>query len=431
MLRKLASLLLISTAAVPTVRAADAGEAPPAPATLKDAPFLRSDGSSWKLLWNDEFAGGSLDTTKWAIGLPWGGTDGTGRHHNEQYASYILDHNVAVGDGHLKLLTRRENITDQRGRVFHFSEGLITTAKSFRHRYGYWEARVKIPVEAGPGLWPAFWTLAEGWPPEMDICEVWTSTIRSHQGLCYRPPGSPRERWDDYQTRTTLPLDWATYGMEWGPGYQIYNLNGTVMHRVYGDHVPNDEHYILLNSGVESASPPTTATTFPNTFAVDYVRVYERPDVPAMHNGDFEDDDARPWNRSGQAVVVPYGARGGTRCLRVDGGPAVATAAGPTSRPSPASTAEQKVYGLKPATTYRLSGWIKRLTDAGDVRIGVKSYGGEEKHASATQGGGYERVELEFTTGEGATAATIYCYVPDRTAAALFDDLTLTASPAR
>ena len=392
--------------------AASAGGAE-APATLEKAEFLSTPGSDWKLLWNDEFTGDALDEKKWAIGLPWGGTDGDGRHHNDLYASYIMDHNVVVEEGTLKLLTRREDVKDRKGRTFHFTQGLITTVKSFRHRYGYWEARVKLPVEAGPGLWPAFWTLAEGWPPEMDICEIWTSSNRSHQGLCYRVEGERRERWDSSNTHTPLPTGWTTYGMEWGPGYQIYNINGRVSKRIFGDHVTEDQHYILLNSGVESGAKPTPATVFPNAFEVDYVRVYERPDVAIVHNGGFEQDERGPWGRSGQVVVVPYGARSGKQALRVDAGPSADSA-----------TSEQKIFGLRPKTSYILSGWARRLTDAGEARLGVKNHGGEEKFGRAT-GRDYEPLEVEFTTGPDTTTATIYCYVPGVEAAALFDDVML------
>jgi hypothetical protein len=279
---------------------------------------------------------------------------------------------VLDGGGQLKLLAQREEVKDKKGRMFHFTEGLITTAKSFRHRYGYWEARVKIPVEAGPGLWPAFWTLTDGWPPEMDICEVWTSSNRNHQGLCFRPSGGGKERWDDIDRRDVpLPTGWTTFGMEWGPGYQIYNIDGRIRKRVYGAQVPNDEHYILLNSGVESAQPPSVATTFPNAFVVDYVRVYDRPDVAIVHNGDFENDDGqRPWSQSGQVVRVGYRAQSGTHALRIDGGPA---------------SSEQKLFGLKPETRYVLSGWIDVVGDAGEARLGVKDHGGDESFTTATE----------------------------------------------
>ena len=376
-----------------------------APSSLEGAPFLTLPGRDWKLLWHDEFHGNALDANTWKIGLPWKGSDGEGRHHDDRYASYIVDHNVLVEGGVLKLLTRREDVVDKRGRTFHYTQGLITTAHSFRHAYGYWEARVKIPVEAGPGLWPAFWTLAKGWPPEMDICEVWTSTNRAHQGMAYRPDARGKERWDDVDSRDApLPLGWNTFGMEWGPGYQIYNINGRITKRVYGEHVTDVPNYILLNSGVDAQSPPTAATVFPNAFEVDYVRVYDRPGVPALHNGGFEDGD-RPWKRTGQTVRVAYAAHGGKLALRVDGGGA----------------AEQKVYGLNPKTRYELRGWVKSLAGAAQLSAG------EQYVESAKRE--YEELRVPFTTGADATTAVIRCTVPDKAGAALFDDLSITVRP--
>lgn len=378
---------------------------PAMPDTLPDASFLTSPGRLWKLIWHDEFDGTELDQTKWTIGLAWGGTDGTRRHHNNLYASYIMDHNIVIKDGVLRLLTRKEDVTDARGRVHHYTEGLIQTSGKFSHTYGYWEVRAKLPTEAGPGLWPAFWTLSSGWPPEMDILEIWTGNNRSHQGLAWRNAAG-QVRWDDYNEHLPLPAGWITAGMEWGPGYQIYNINGQVKKRVYGQHVPDVPHYILLNSGVASDVPPSQATIFPNAFEVDYVRVYQRPDRPVVHNGGFEHDSLAPWNRWGQVLLVAYQARGGRQALRVDG----------------PSTAEQKLSGLKPNTTYLLSGWAKLLTASGDVRLGVKNYGGDEAYVSADKTE-YQPLKVEFTTGPQVTTATIYCFVPDAAAAALFDDI--------
>src|SRR4051812_5829310 len=250
-----------------------------APSTLADESFLTIPGDQWKLSFDDEFDGDALDTTKWSIGLPWHGDDGEGRHHNDQYLSYIMDHNVVVEGGMLKLLTRREDVTAKNGRVFHFTEGLVTTHNSFWQRYGYSEARLKLPVDCGPGLWPAFWTLSDHWPPEMDICEIFTSDLRSHQGFCFRASGSRHEQWDNQMMIGNLPRDWTTYGMEWGPGYQIYNINRKITWRITGDHITADKHYILLNSGVEARHPPTDRTIFPNAFEVDYLRVYSHPDA--------------------------------------------------------------------------------------------------------------------------------------------------------
>jgi hypothetical protein len=68
--------------------------------------------------------------------------------------------------------------------------------------------------------------------------------------------------------------------------------------------VTDDEHYILLNSGVESTRPPTEKTVFPNAFEVDYVRVYDRPDGPTLLNGGFESEDFPPWRVTGHVARV-------------------------------------------------------------------------------------------------------------------------------
>ena len=43
----------------------------------------------------------------------------------------------------------------------------------FAQRYGYFEVRAKLPLDAG--LWPAFWMLRADkiqWPPEIDVIEI-------------------------------------------------------------------------------------------------------------------------------------------------------------------------------------------------------------------------------------------------------------------
>jgi hypothetical protein len=64
---------------------------------------------------------------------------------------------------------------------------------------------------------------------------------------------------------------------------------------------------------------------------------------------------------------------------------------------------EQTVTGLEPNTRYVLAGWLK-VGDAGEVRLGVRGYGGEEL-AKAANGKTWAHVTLEFTTGAKDTSA--------------------------
>jgi beta-glucanase (GH16 family) len=386
---------------------------PAVPPTLAGKQFLTIPGDQWKLFWHDEFDGDRLDPAKWSNGLSWPGDDGTHRHHNSSYASYIVDDDAVVGGGMLQLLTRKTDVTNPYGRVYHYTQALIQTHGKFSYRYGYCEVRVKVPTDSGPGLWPAFWLLSNGWPPEDDVAEFWTGRPEPHlhQGYAWRDSRGGAVQWVSRHI-DAVPTGFHTYGMEWGPGYQLMNMDGTVTVRVYGRKVTNLPMYLILNSGV-TAKPtaPTNATVFPNAFEVKYVRVYARPPVVALLNGDFETPPLAPWTAI-HAQIVDSHAHGGERALSLSGFPA---------------SAEQQVFGLAPQTAYRLSGWADADNDD-EVRLGVKNYGGEEKWATQKLSG-YHQITVDFTTGPDAGTATIYCAKLSGTNPAYFDDITLVAAP--
>ena len=225
------------------------------------------------------------------------------------------------------------------------------------------------------------------------------------------------QRWDSYHRSQVSLSGWHTFGMEWGPGYQIYNLDGHITNAIYGGYLPDAPHYLLLNSGIETKRPPRPGTAFPNDFVVDYVRVYARPDVPALIDGGFETEHLEPWSRWNEAAIVDYGARTGRRALRVDG----------NTGADPASSAQQTVYGLKPNRRYRLTAYVK-TTGGATARLGVKEYGGDEVRSKEAAGSGYSPTVLEFATGPNATYATIYC-LAQGTGAAFFDDVVLDVVP--
>src|SRR5205807_1005376 len=117
---------------------------------LESRVLFSAPGANWPLVFDDEFNGSALDTGKWTSHLAWGGDTGDGRHHNNNYLSYISDSDAVVSGGTLKLLTERRDVTAADGRVFHYTEGLIQTANHFRFKYGYAEVRAKLPTGAGP-----------------------------------------------------------------------------------------------------------------------------------------------------------------------------------------------------------------------------------------------------------------------------------------
>jgi beta-glucanase (GH16 family) len=382
---------------------------PAAPATLDGKSCLTIPGDQWKLIFDDEFSGDHLNTTKWTNRLSWPGDDGGYRHHNAMYASLISDDDVIVSGGMLHLLTRKEDAVDLRKRVFHYTQAFIQTSGKFSYTYGYCEIRAKVPIESGPGLWPAFWMLSRGWPPEDDIAEFWTGRPlpHFHQGFAYRLPPSRRVQW------ISRHLDWVpkgfhTYGMEWGPGYQLMNFDGNITVRIYGPQAPAVPMYLILNTGVTSDPLPLPTTVFPNEFDVDYIRVYARPDIVPLHNPGFEYtllNPWKPWNSAKRSAQHPHS---GTAALCLTGSP---------------SDAEQRIFGLKPGTTYQVSAWAD-ATGNGEARLGIKGYKGPEVW-TAYSGNGYRQLTVNFTTGPHDTQTTIYCFKYNGSGSAYFDDVAI------
>jgi beta-glucanase (GH16 family) len=391
---------------------------PGAPKDLAADSFLAVPGKDYKLVWNDEFNGSHLDTTRWTSGLPWKGSE-DGHWHNDQYASYITDDDVSVSGGSLHLTCRRQEIHGKK-QDFHFTEGFVHTSGKYQFTYGYAEARCKSPMDAGPGMWPAFWTLSTGWPPEFDIIEVWTAEPRIHQGYAYANPNGRGEIWKSYHKKGVTLNGYHTFGMEWGPGYIFFNIDGVVNNRVFGDCVTSKPEYLILNSGIGSGKgnvPPSDKTVFPNSFDVDYCRVYQRAQVtPIVQNSGFEFDDPAPWSVSKLVSVANIKGRShsGEKSLRVSAG----------------GISEQKIYGLKPNTTYHLSGWM--MADAKAIgRFGVKGLASAADARSQAFDNSHmeyanpEEGTLQFTTGKNDVTAVVYCQNVGDTGAVYFDDLEL------
>ncbi|WP_052434343.1 glycerate kinase [Streptacidiphilus melanogenes] len=128
--------------------------------------------------------------------------------------------------------------------------------------------------------------------------------------------------------------------------------------------------------------------------------------------GDFESGALPGWTAHNAAVVGDAAAHSPTHDLQLK---------------SPAgdyATMEYKVTGLRPATTYTYSGWV-RADSGASTSFGVKNFGGPQvtTHTTAT---GWTPVSDTFTTGATSTSATVFCYLPSASATATCDDISLT-----
>ena len=183
-----------------------------------------SNFSGWEKVFEDNFDGTSLDKSKWNSTYNWGPT------HNHR--AYCAAENVIVSDGTLKLKGEKKKHPDASGRTAKFNgkeipvdytSGAIDTKGHFEVKYGYIEGRFKAPSQKG--TWPAFWTLQDGWPPEIDILEIPASRKQHHYYLHYTDPSwysSHGSAWDHEASfgghkddDVDRSAGFHNYGVEW------------------------------------------------------------------------------------------------------------------------------------------------------------------------------------------------------------------------
>jgi beta-glucanase (GH16 family) len=222
--------------------------------------------------WADEFNGTSLDATKWQTNYaPKVHPLGT----NGELQVYVPEE-VIVHDGKLVLRAERKAREGMQ-----FTSGMVSSHDKFSQRYGWFEARMKLP--AGKGFWPAFWLLPQSrqWPPEIDIVEHKGSLLNHVWLTVHRPqPGTWRPKSDGtIWTGPDFTADFHTFAVDWRPERVVWYIDGIERHRWTGS-ADFGPMYVLLNLAVGGQwdGSPDAQTPFPAEMLVDYVRVYRLPE---------------------------------------------------------------------------------------------------------------------------------------------------------
>ncbi|HEY4442544.1 MAG TPA: glycoside hydrolase family 16 protein [Candidatus Elarobacter sp.] len=218
----------------------------------------------------------------WETAFPWGRTNPGARD-----AALYVDRDFAVGggpplgldpfslsDGALAITASAPpaelHVLDPPPAAI---SGVVTTRHAFFQRYGYFEARIRMP--RGRGLWPAFWMLPTmGYPPEIDVVEVLGhAPARIYQTTHGRAKGSGRQVvWNG----TDASDGFHVYAVEWTSAAITFFVDGHLTGTV--PNVSDQPMYLLANLqvGAPGSWPgaPDASTPFPATMLIDYVRAY-------------------------------------------------------------------------------------------------------------------------------------------------------------
>lgn len=245
----------------------------------------------YQLVWEDEFGGDSLDTSKWSA-VYHGDVD-----NNELQFYTDRPENIEVSGGMLRLTAIRETFTGQgpwmdQPRTSDYTSGKIESLGKAEFQYGRIEARIRMP--RGEGTWPAFWMLGSnlfdtgvGWPRsgEIDIMEhpnvQDTYTAAIHTEVYNHTIGTQRVGSIPISTYDT---QFHVYGVEWTADELAFYLDDTVFFTVRKSELgdgqaewPFDQPFwLILNLAVGGpyGGDPTNGD-YPYAMEVDWVRVYQ------------------------------------------------------------------------------------------------------------------------------------------------------------
>jgi len=191
-------------------------------------------GNNYKLVWQDEFNGNTLDEkNNWVV-------EDNGSGNGNAELQYYKRGNISVGiepasgEKCMIITARKENYE---GKVC--TSGKIKTLGKMSFKHGMIEARIKMPHTAN-GLWPAFWMMGTdysevGWPRcgEIDILEM-GKNIGINNGVQDRFMGG-----------------WCHWGEGWNNGsYPNWGKDSTMVNSMQDDFhlftLTWDDHFLKM-----------------------------------------------------------------------------------------------------------------------------------------------------------------------------------------
>ena len=222
------------------------------------------EGTSWSLVWFDEFEGDEIDGSKWEVMGDWERRDGW----------WVQEDAYVDGEGHLVIRTKQDG--DR------FTSGAVRTMDRFEHAFGYYEARCLFPEQ--PGHWPAFWiydplvgTIGDEGRDgsEIDIMEKAWLEERINQAIHWDGYGAEHQSVGQQVDFPGLNEGYHTFGLVWKEDEYIFYIDGEETWRTSAGGVSQVPEYIKLTDEIGTWAGDIHEATLPDYFLVDYVRVYD------------------------------------------------------------------------------------------------------------------------------------------------------------
>ncbi|QJB37609.1 glycoside hydrolase family 16 protein [Chitinophaga oryzae] len=224
--------------------------------------------ANYHLVWNDEFNGTQMDTSKWSYRA-----NGTVR----QYATVDGARTISLdGNGNMVIRVVKDSST--------YYVGQTATDGHFNPKYGYYECRAKMNKSIGPHV--AFWLQSPtmGNTPynnpavngaEVDIFEyhrkspgqVWQTIHINGYGTAHQSQGIQ-------VPYPAVDTGYHTFGLLWTDStYKFYIDGRKTWETTFG--LSQRTQYMILSTELTGFGGTPSLGTYPDSVVFDYVRVYQ------------------------------------------------------------------------------------------------------------------------------------------------------------
>jgi len=240
--------------------------------TKKKYPFKEIE--KWNQTFDEKFNESKLDTSRWMTRYFWGDQAFKASFALEDDQSFPTDGaNIEFYDKKARIVTRAEDAEglvwrSEQGFVkepFDYTSGLISTAKSFKQKYGIFKAKIKMAEGA---VAQSFWMVGEQMLPHIDVARF--ENGRLYANYFWGKGKSPRKsisktgggRYAD---------EYFIYTLEWSPNKLVWKINDKVF-KVQTSGVPQEEMYISFSANLKKGA---SADDLPSAMEIDWVRAYK------------------------------------------------------------------------------------------------------------------------------------------------------------
>jgi beta-glucanase (GH16 family) len=228
--------------------------------------------AGYKLVFEDEFNGDKIDTTKWGFRL------------DNKMLSQQQKENVSVKDGNLEIALRKETVGKKQ-----YTAGGVISKQTFV--YGYYEARFKTP--AAEGWHTAFWSMKHsfaGQPKrqallELDYCEQdgGDPNFFSFGIINQRPDKKKRQSWNGgrwvVENAPDTSANFHVWACEFTPETTRFYFDGRLTKELSSSGFSHDDMSVWFSviASTLKGDRWVDESKLPNAARCDYIRVYQNP----------------------------------------------------------------------------------------------------------------------------------------------------------